>query len=54
MTGYEKIKNLRLIGDPFTIENELLTPKMSLKRFNARKIFEKEIKEMYEEGIIEI
>jgi len=35
---YEKIKKLQLIGEEFTVENGLLTPKMSVKR---RKVIEK-------------
>ena len=29
---FEKIKKLRLIGEDFTVENGMLTPKLSLKR----------------------
>jgi len=38
--GLEKPKQFKLIRDPFTIENEILTPTMKLKRNVARVIFE--------------
>ena len=37
--------HLRL--DPFTIENEFLTPTMKMKRNVAKKMLEKEINELY-------
>jgi len=37
-----------LTDDPFTVENDLLTPTMKIKRAVARKYFAKEIKEMYD------
>ena len=40
LSGLEKIKKVHLIADPFTIENDILTPKMSLKRHIAKKVFE--------------
>ena len=49
LAGFERIKNIKLVVDPFTIENDLLTPKMTLKRHLARKKFEKELKELYDE-----
>ena len=49
--GFEKIKNLKLKIDPFTIENNLLTPKMSLKRHVAKEVFDKDIEEVYKAGI---
>ena len=47
-SGLEKIKKVHLSDDPFTVENDLLTPTMKIKRAVARKYFAKEIKEMYE------
>jgi long-chain acyl-CoA synthetase len=49
LSGLEKIKKIHLIVDPFTIENDILTPKMSLKRHIARKVFEQQIKALYAE-----
>jgi long-chain acyl-CoA synthetase len=30
--SHEKVRDLRVLAEPFTIENEMMTPKMSLKR----------------------
>ncbi|CAH0032081.1 unnamed protein product [Clonostachys rhizophaga] len=47
--GFERVKNLRLDVEPFSIDNGLLTPTLKLKRPQAAKAFEKDINEMYEE-----
>ena len=47
-SGLEKIKKVFLSDEPFTVENDLLTPTMKIKRAVARKHFAKEIKEMYD------
>ena len=47
-SGLEKIKKVHLSDDPFTVDNDLLTPTMKIKRAVARKYFAKEIKEMYD------
>lgn len=49
LAGFEKIKNVYLTLEPFSIENNLLTPKMSLKRHEAKKIFLNHLNAMYEE-----
>lgn len=49
--GYERVKNIIVDVDPFTIENELLTPTLKLKRPVAAKRFRPEIDRMYEEGL---
>ncbi|KAG8189133.1 hypothetical protein JTE90_018427 [Oedothorax gibbosus] len=52
----KKLKSLNQVGniflspEQFTIENGLLTPTMKLKRFDARKRYEKAVKELYTEG----
>jgi long-chain acyl-CoA synthetase len=45
--GLEKIKKLYLNPEAFTIENDLLTPSMKLKRGVAAKVFKEEIKTLY-------
>lgn len=43
----EKIKQVYLTLDVFTQENDLLTPTMKIKRNIAKKVFEKEINDLY-------
>jgi long-chain acyl-CoA synthetase len=50
LQGFEKIKGIYLATDPFTVENELLTPTMKLKRADAAKAFRREIDELYKRG----
>ena len=45
--GYERIRNFALIADDFTLENDMLTPKMSVKRRNVLKRWQKEIDQLY-------
>ncbi|GKT51919.1 long chain acyl-CoA synthetase 7, peroxisomal [Colletotrichum spaethianum] len=50
--SYERVRNVYLTIDPFTIENELLTPtgnRLKLKRPQAAKAFRAQIDQMYEE-----
>jgi long-chain acyl-CoA synthetase len=51
-SGLEKLKQIHLTLDPFTIENDTLTPTMKIKRNIAKKFFEKEIAEMYAKPIL--
>jgi len=47
LSGLEKIKQILLLEDPFTIESDLLTPTMKIKRHVAKKMFEKELADLY-------
>ncbi|KAK4197578.1 putative long-chain-fatty-acid--CoA ligase [Triangularia verruculosa] len=47
--SYEKVKNIYLDIEPFSIENELLTPTLKLKRPQTARAFRAEIERMYEE-----
>jgi len=47
--SWEHVKAIRLFLEPFTIENELLTPTMKLKRPQAAKKHRADIDEMYAE-----
>jgi long-chain acyl-CoA synthetase len=47
LNSLEKIKQFTLIADPFTIESDVLTPSMKIKRNVAKKVFQKELDEMY-------
>jgi len=45
--GYERIRNFALISDDFTLENDMLTPKLSVKRRNVLSRWQKEIDKLY-------
>jgi long-chain acyl-CoA synthetase len=47
LQGFEKIKGICLATEPFTVENNLLTPTLKLKRTEASKALRKEIIELY-------
>ena len=39
LSGLERIKDIYLTSDPFTIENNILTPTFKLKRNVARQVY---------------
>lgn len=45
--GLEKPKQICLLADPFTMDNDILTPTMKLKRNIAKKIYQEKIDAMY-------
>jgi len=47
--GFEIIKKVFLTNEMFTIENELMTPTMKLKRHEAKKRYIEEIEKLYKE-----
>lgn len=47
--SYERVRNCHMDVDPFTIDNDLLTPTLKLKRPQTAKHFRAEIDRMYEE-----
>jgi len=49
--GYERVKNCYLYVEPFTIENEVLTPTLKLKRPVAAKKYRRELDELYKEAL---
>ncbi|KFY08331.1 hypothetical protein V492_06323 [Pseudogymnoascus sp. VKM F-4246] len=51
--SYEKVKAVHLELEPFTIENELLTPTIKLKRPQAAKKFRAHLGRLYEEALAE-
>jgi len=51
--SYERVKNVRLFLDPFTVENQLLTPTLKLKRPQTAKAFRKHLDDCYEEALAE-
>jgi len=46
-SGLEKIKKCYITEEPFTIENDILTPTMKVKRNVAKKVFQEQIDKMY-------
>ncbi|GAB7354410.1 hypothetical protein MBLNU459_g4903t1 [Dothideomycetes sp. NU459] len=48
--SYERVRSVRLMLEPFTIENELLTPTLKLKRPQTAKKYRTLIDEMYDEA----
>ncbi|KAL2066568.1 hypothetical protein VTL71DRAFT_2639 [Oculimacula yallundae] len=51
--AWERVKAVHLEVEPFTTENELLTPTLKLKRPQAAKKFRADIDRMYEEALAE-
>ena len=51
LNSLEKPKQFHLLVEPFSIENELLTPTMKLKRNVAKKQYEEVIGQMYAAGM---
>ncbi|SBS84239.1 acyl-CoA synthetase, putative [Plasmodium ovale] len=49
LKGYEQIKDIFFTLEPFTIENDLLTPTGKIKRHAAHKKYKDEIDKMYEQ-----
>ncbi|CAG8503813.1 3668_t:CDS:2 [Racocetra fulgida] len=49
LKGFENVKNICLISESFSVENDLLTPTFKLKRHQARIKFQKEIETLYSE-----
>tara|TARA_B110000285_G_scaffold233354_1_gene306938 strand:+ start:1822 stop:2121 length:300 start_codon:yes stop_codon:yes gene_type:complete len=48
MSGLEKIKGIYVSEEPFTIENEILTPTMKIKRNIAKNKYIDKLNAMYE------
>jgi len=45
---HEKVLLIRLIEEEWTIENEMLTPTLKLKRLKIKEKYKKQIDDMYE------
>jgi long-chain acyl-CoA synthetase len=43
----EKIKKFIIIHDPFTIENQMLTPTMKIRRHQIKKVFGEQLEKLY-------
>lgn len=51
--SWERVRNCHLELDPFTIENDLMTPTLKLKRPTTAKKFRAELDRMYQESLAE-
>ena len=51
MTSLEKIKALHLTTEPFSVDNNLITPTFKIKRNIARAVFKEAIDKMYSEEV---
>ncbi|EPS43027.1 hypothetical protein H072_2989 [Dactylellina haptotyla CBS 200.50] len=51
LTGFERIRNIHLDVEPFSVDNELLTPTLKLKRPQTAKKFRPEIDALYAEAL---
>ena len=47
LKGFEMVKQIYITSEPFTIENNLLTPTLKIKSNEVRKKYANEIAEMY-------
>ena len=47
LKGFELPKKIHLSKERFTEDNQIITPKMKIRRHIAKKYFEKEIKKLY-------
>ena len=53
LNSLEKPKQFELILEPFTVESDILTPTMKLKRPVAKKIYENLIQELYSKPVVD-
>ena len=51
LCGFEKVKNIFLDCEHWTIENGMLTPTMKLKRLASRTKYKEVIEALYKEGV---
>jgi long-chain acyl-CoA synthetase len=49
LMGFELPKKIYLVKEAFSIENQIMTPTMKLRRHFAKKFFEEQINKLYEE-----
>lgn len=52
LVGFEKIHNLKVMFNPLTIEDNLITPTLKIKRPMAFKFYKSVFEDLYEEGSI--
>jgi long-chain acyl-CoA synthetase len=47
LRGFEHVRRFKIVAEEFSVENDLLTPSMKLKRHLAKLRFKAEIDELY-------
>ena len=47
LKGFELPKKIHLFKEPFSVENQIITPTMKIRRHFAKNYFENEIKKLY-------
>ncbi len=50
LNSLEKVKALHLTAEPFSIDNDIITPTFKIKRNIAKNVFMDQIEKMYEES----
>ena len=50
LDSYEKLHNIVVVREDWTVENKLLTPTMKIKRNAIEKLYNANYKTWYEEG----
>ncbi|GLI79077.1 medium-chain fatty acid-CoA ligase faa2 [Penicillium ochrochloron] len=53
LAGYERVRNVSLKLEPFTVENNLLTPTLKLKRPPTVKVYRQLLDKLYEQALEE-
>jgi len=51
LNGIEKVKKIYVTSEPFTQENEILTPTFKIKRNVARNVYKEQIDAIYKAGL---
>ena len=51
LAGFEVVRRIALEGEPWTVENGLLTPTFKLKRNDAKKRYLTQIEALYAAGL---
>ena len=46
----EKPKQMKLLLEPWTIESDMLTPTMKMKRNIAKEVYKNDVEKMYQDG----
>lgn len=49
LRGFEVVRAAHLTPEPFTVDNDLLTPTLKLKRHQLQRRFQRQIDDMYAE-----